>query len=202
MNGALARHLLPVLLHRANNAAQLMTALSSLARCGPAPSGLSWLEERANDLAQASHDVDELGYLLAVLASASGADLMLERREPRGLAWTTHAVGEALRRDERVLAPASHPVPDQLPVHGGWELCWAAGSLLLVAGRAGAPGDVLEWQWLDEGTSWVLVGACAAPQAVEPLRAALAERCPESVLDVRGGGWSWRVPAAWLRARA
>ena len=199
----LASTLLPVLIHRMNNATQLMSNLSALARCGPAPGGVDWIEERAEDLAGTSREVDVLGYLLAVLASASGAKLLLERRAARGLEWMTEAVGEALHREGRALAPAARAVPDQSPrVANGWELCWAVGALLLAAGESSSADAPLEWQWLEQGESWVLVCAGEAPAGVTRLRALLTSRLPESSLDLRSEGWSWRVPAAWMGAAA
>ena len=193
--------LLPALIHRANNATQLMSNLSTLARCGAGPSGLSWLEERSGDLADAARQVDQVGYLLAVVASASGADLLLERRAPRGLAWMTEAVGEALVREGRHMAAPTRPVPDLVAeVHEGWQLPWAVGALLAAAGLSGGDDETLEWQWLEDESSWVLVCACASPRAVAHLAGILEERLPESSLDVCERGWSWRVPAAWMRA--
>ncbi len=214
----LASALLPVLIHRMNNATQMLSNLSSLARLGAAaPSGKDWLEERAEDLVQTSDSVDEIGYLLAVLASASGANLLLERRLPRGLSWMMSAVQDLLRRDGHAVASCSRPVPDQAPgVASGWELCWAVGALLLASAKRegqallgqallGQPLQCqplqcqpLQWQWLQEDDSWVLVCATTAASAVEGLRSQLAARLPESSLDVRSEGWSWRVPACWL----
>jgi hypothetical protein len=191
--------LLPVLIHRMNNATQLMSNLSALSRCGPGPSGKDWLEERAEDLAQTSREIDVLGYLLAVLASASGADLLLERRVPNGITLMTEAVGDALRRDGRALAGGCRPAPLQAPdVAHGWELCWAVGALLLAAGAESNADSPLEWQWLREADAWVLVCAGAAPTSVEQLEGRINARLPESSLDMRSEGWSWRVPAAWL----
>lgn len=197
----LAAALLPVLIHRMNNATQLMTNLSTLAGFGPAPGGGDWLEERAEDLATTSREVDEMGYLLAVLASASGADLLLERRCERGLSWMTQLVGDALRREERSLAGGRHAIPGQRPHVGeGWELCWAVGALLWTSGMSRPSGGALEWQWLDEGDSWVLVGASESSPALEVLLQRVQARLPEGVFDSRSEGWSWRIPASWLTA--
>jgi hypothetical protein len=197
----LAAALLPVLIHRMNNATQLMTNLSALAGYGPAPGGGDWLEERAEDLASTSREIDEVGYLLAVLASASGADLLLERRCELGLSWMTRLVADALRREGRSLAGGRHPIPGQRPgVGAGWELCWALGALLMTSGMSLPSGEALEWQWLDEGDSWVLVGASESSPAFRALLARVQERLPEGVFDARSEGWSWRIPAAWLTA--
>ena len=73
--------LLPVLLHRLGNAGQLLSALRSVLGL---EGGERALHERADDLATTAREVEELGWALAALASASGADLLLARREPRG----------------------------------------------------------------------------------------------------------------------
>lgn len=196
----LGAHLLPALIHRANNSTQLLSNLAVLARTGAGPGGLSWLDQRASDLQEASRNVDQVGYLLAVLASASGSNLLLERRAARGLGWMIAAVGEALARAGRRVAPHSQPTPEQAAdVARGWELPWAAGALLLRSGLSCDEGTALEWQWLEEPTHWILVCACATPGTVSDLAPRISTLLPEAALDICPRGWSWRLPAAWLR---
>ena len=91
----LGRALLPVVLHKLNNATQLLTGLNALLAL---EGGEVTLEARGDDLAAVSRTVDELGWLVAVVASGSGADLLLERREPRGLEIVSRYVAKAARR--------------------------------------------------------------------------------------------------------
>ena len=73
----LAEALFPVLIHRLNNATQVLSALNAALGAGLDDALLGGSSE---NLAAASRDVHELGWLLGVLASAGGADLLLERR--------------------------------------------------------------------------------------------------------------------------
>ena len=192
----LASALLPVLMHRMNNTTQLLSTLNSLVRC---QGGLKWLEERAGDLAQASDLVDDLGYVLAVLASACGADLLLTRRVPRGVEIMIAVVADALRRDGRALSPGDSSRPRQAPnVHGGWELPWAIGALLWRAGEDLESGGRLEWRLREEAERWILSGDHTPRDSFADLAPLLSARLPETELEAREDGWSWRMPALWL----
>jgi len=194
----LADHLLPVLVHRMNNTTQLLSNLQAL---GKVSETTDWLSERSEDLADACGDMDRVGYLMAVVASACGADLLLERRESEGLRFVLEAVTDVARREGREIQRPANPLPLQAPhVHDGWQLPWALGSLLLLAALGLEEGSRLEWQLLEEGDSWVLVSSSCVEEGFHGLRERLAERLPECRLDVRREGWSWRVPAAWLRS--
>ena len=80
---ALTRGLLPTLLHGLGNCTQLISGFSALLEM---PGGDEMLEGRASDLGRTGDEVQRLGWLLAALSSASGAELMQTRRDPRGLA--------------------------------------------------------------------------------------------------------------------
>ncbi len=192
----LAATLLPVLMHRMNNTTQLLSTLNTLSARG---GEVNWLEERAGDLAHASESIDQTGYLLAILACASGADLLLERRVSGGLGIAVRAVGKALKRERRFLADPDRALPLLAPdVKNGWELPWAFASLLLQAGRSLEEEGTLEWQLLEEESAWVLVSDASPPDRFESLVSAIERRLPECALDVRRHGWSWRMPAPWL----
>ena len=192
----LAAHLLPVLMHRMNNATQLLSNLHAIQQHA---SERDWIRERADDLAQTSADIERLGYLLAVLASASGADLLLERRERRGLQILADAVTDAIRRSGGEVRPSNRPLPDQSPaVHDGWELPWGFGALLYHAARTSGKQEPFEWQLLQEANSWVLVSSWVPSDTFEALQPLLRERLPETQLDVCTQGWSWRLPLSWL----
>src|SRR5262249_14059378 len=126
-----ARALLPVLLHRIGNASQLLSNLAALLEVRA-----SALDERSDDLAAAGGIVDDTGWLLAMPASASGANLLLERRETHGLGPVVDGVRACLRREGRDLDPARGALPRLEPhVGSGWELPWYLGSVLFLSGR-------------------------------------------------------------------
>ena len=191
----LARALLPVLLHRIANAAQLLSGLDALLPLGPAV-----LEERSGDLASAGETVDDVGWLLALLASASGSRLLLERRNRGGLAPLLDGVRSCLRRDGRDLAPADAPLPDLSPdVADGWQLPWAIASLLFLEGRGLAPKAALPWSLRPAGDSWSV--ECDASPATDagPSLARLLEDLPGARFHRAGGKASLAIPRAWLR---
>jgi hypothetical protein len=147
--------MLPVLLHRMGNASQLLSNLAALLEVRA-----SALEERSEDLGAAGGIVDETGWLLALLASASGANLLLERREAHGLAPLVDAVRACLRREGRDLASAAGALPRLSPsVASGWELPWYLGSVLYLCGRALPEKAALAWSIARGVGSWRL--ACA-----------------------------------------
>jgi len=192
-----AAAMLPVLMHRMNNTTQLLSTLNSLSR---SEGGTRWLERRAGDLAQASDLVDDLGYVLAVLASACGADLLLTRRVPRGVEIVVAVVGDALRRAGRSLAGDGSRLPAQAPdVARGWELPWAVGALLWCAGQDLETGGVLAWELTRDEKRWSLRGDHPPRDSFASLTQLLARRLPEAELEVREDGWSWHMPSLWLR---
>ena len=80
----MAAALLPVLLHRIRNTTQLLSNLNALLALEP-DGGPALPEGRADDLAAAAGEADELGWLLGVLAGGLGADLLLRRCARRSL---------------------------------------------------------------------------------------------------------------------
>ena len=137
----LARAMLPVLLHRIGNASQLLSNLEALLEIRPAA-----LDERSEDLAAAGEIVDDAGWLLALLASASGARLLLDRREAHGLGPLLACVRACLRREGRDLEASSGPLPALAPgVASGWEFPWYVASVLYLSGRELEPQCSLAW---------------------------------------------------------
>lgn len=192
----LAAALLPVLLHRLGNSTQLLTALNAVAG---EEGGARSIEERSPDLARASRSIRELGYVLAVIASASGADLLLERREARGLEPLVGAVRDALRRAGRDLDPPADPLPALAPATGrGWELAWAVGATLWAAGRALAPGEALAWSLARRGGGWVLEVRRPAPLGLRALAPLLQRRLPDARLELEEEAWRLSLPGPWL----
>jgi len=191
---ALAGALLPVLLHRIRNTTQLVTGVNAvLALDDPAAAGpLS--AARGEDLAQASREAEELGWLLAVLSGGLGADLAGGRLEPGGLASTLQLVREALRRGGRELALGG-PWPRLASAARGAALCLTAAELVW---RAGSAAEAAEVGCERDGEGWQLWMRCEAAQQLEhPLRES-ARRLPEARLAVDAAGWVLRLPAGWL----
>ncbi|MFN0245093.1 MAG: hypothetical protein ACKVWV_19595 [Planctomycetota bacterium] len=192
---------MPVLLHRLNNATQILTSLNSLLALGP--DGRALFEARASDLAYASERVDELGWCLAVAASALGADLLLARRDRAGLVALVELVGEVLRRDGRALARPEHALPVLCAdVAHGWQLPWTFASWLWTSGSVLAGGAELEWHVAAADDRVRLV--CRAPWSDAHARArdAWATRLPgarfEQAADARGPLAILSMPSAWF----
>lgn len=132
---AYLRAALPALLHRLNNATQVLTALNALATL---PGGGEMLAKRASDLADVVRVYDASGWLLATFGSALGARTLNERRDRAGLAHVVELARELARRDGRDLV-VSGTAPDLDATEGdGWEPAWALGRWLHAA-TAAAP---------------------------------------------------------------
>jgi hypothetical protein len=189
----LVRAALPVLLHGLANTTQLLTGLrSALAFEG----GEALFASRAGDLAGASGRIGDLGYALAVLGSASGADLLLARREPRGLAILVGIADEVVRRDGRVLAG-----PEELPLlapqaQDGWQLPWAVASLLLASANDHAEGALVPWGLAAGPRGWEL--ALPAGTQVETGLERVLPRLRGAEAEREGERWRLALPAPWL----
>jgi hypothetical protein len=167
----LSAALVPVLLHKLNNATQYLSALNSLLALGPENTPLSYFD----GLGGTSRDVDELGWLLGVAANACGANLLLERRERAGLAAMVRVTAEILRREGRDLERVDRALPEisALDTRGSrdaaWRSAWLVGSWLLSCGRELPRDAVLAWDLSFTGAGFALA-------ARVPLSPALRER--------------------------
>lgn len=177
--------LLPVLMHRLNNATQVLHGLKAvLALRESTP----FTERRGADLAYASRSIDEVGWMLGVLASASGADLLLARRDRRGLAPVVATVHEALQREDRELGPCNVPLPDLDPgVADGWQLPWGIGAWLYSSALLLPERTPLEWR-LDRGDAFDEL-VCRTPENAgrEELEKRIAEHLPEARFRRKNG---------------
>jgi hypothetical protein len=189
----LAAAMMPVVLHRLNNTTQLLTGLNALLALDRSQ---SLFERRAEDVAYAARVVDELGWVLAVLASASGADVLLERRRCDGLRPMLETVRDALRRDGSDLElPAALPGLEPEVGHG-WELSWAFAAWLWTARRTCA-GD-FSWSVRWEGDVCRVACSGGDRRALGELALTIGARLGESRFELDGGEPSFVVPARWL----
>lgn len=190
----LVRALLPVLIHKLGNTTQLLTGLNAMLHV---EGGEELFESRVGDLGHASGQVHELGFALAVLGSAAGAELLLARRDPRGVAVLVELAGAALRRTGRRLAAVAVPrlAPDALD---GWQVPWGVASAVLAAGETIDEGETLAWSCPAAAGAWrVELPSSVAldlrlEQVLPRLPGAQAEREDERTALV--------LPHAWLRA--
>jgi hypothetical protein len=126
---ALARALVPTLLHELANTTQLLTGLHALLGI---PDAGDLLERREGDLARAGDDAHRLGWLLGVLGAASGHDLLRSRRERAGLEWMRELVAKAARKAGRPLGPGPETLPELSgsAQADGWTVPWSFGCAL------------------------------------------------------------------------
>ncbi|MCP3920259.1 MAG: hypothetical protein GY711_32435 [bacterium] len=181
--------LLPVVLHKLNNATQLLVGLNTLLGM---EGGEELALERSGDLADASRTVHRLGWAMAVIASGNGSDLLLERREPEGLAILIELAVEAARRSGgSIAAPVN--VPSLAPeVLDGWQIPWGVATVLLAA-----TADVDHVEWTLEPERFEVTAGAAARTAA----AAVLERLPGARLESGGGALVMRLPVGWLVSR-
>lgn len=188
----LARALMPVLLHRLNNATQVLAGWNSLLGL---PGAESLLARRADDLAEAAQTADEIGYVLAVLASAAGADLLLERRSAVGLVPLLALVREALRRGGRDLAGPGEDLPRLAAAGGaGWEAAWATAAWLHACGSALPAGATLRWTLVSEAGGWTIRCEGIDEGALTAARAAIADRVEGCGFELGRGRAALRLP--------
>ncbi len=190
----LARALLPIILHKLANATQLLSGMNAMLGL---EGGDELFNARASDLSRCSLDLNRLGWALAVVASGSGADLLLSRREPRGLETLLGLVGDACRREGCAGISLPEPLPRLTPgALSGWELPWALASLLLAAAEEQGSGT-LQWSLEPVGEAgWELrLGESEG----------LAERARQVLPHLQGAQWHCadgraclQMPAAWL----
>lgn len=190
----LVRALLPVLIHKLGNTTQLLTGLNAMLHV---EGGEDLFAGRVGDLGHASGQVHELGFALAVLGSAAGADLLLARREPRGVALLVELAGGALRRTGRRLAPVDVPglAPDALD---GWQVPWGIASVVFAAGETLDESDTLDWSCAAHERGWRVTVPSSAP--VDQRIERVLPRLPGADAEREGARTALVLPPAWLRA--
>lgn len=189
--------LLPVLLHEFNNQTQLLTGMRAVLDLGGAD---ELFFQRAGDLARAGDRARELGYALAVLGSALGANALLARREARGLRWMLDLVAIAARRREVHLEFDREPTPALAPhALDGWQAPWATAVFLwLGVGDAddGRRAAVARWLVADDASHGLEVHPFRfAPERVSRLTAI----APGIEVERTHGGAVLVLPATWIQ---
>ena len=192
----LVAHLLPVVVHEVNNATQLLVGLKAMLEI---PGGEALFAARANDLAATSVRMSDLGFAMAVLATAAGADMLMARRDARSVEILWGLAMKAVQRESgaEVQVDGSPPLtrPDALD---GWQVAWAAASLPIICANSGV-GDVWSWEWRAEGS---LVGRSRSTATVGTgLLDALVERAPGLRVEPGPGTIEWIPRPEWLESR-
>jgi hypothetical protein len=189
----LAAALLPVVIHELNNATQMLSSLNAVLAL---PGGEDFLRERAADMASVGDEVLELGWLVAMLSSAAGSDMLQARRHAHGLDIMVRLVRKALRREGRDLARCEGPLPQIDPRAGrGWEPAWALGLLLWHAGLA-AP-DTVSWNWSCAEGAWIFEVDQRLPE-LDSLNQLLSQRCPQGEFRQGRDSTQLRLPLRTL----
>ena len=192
----LAEALLPVLLHRLNNVAQVLSSLNALVRLD---TGEDILGQRAHDLARAGDALLPLGWLLGALGASGGADLLFARHEGRALTWTLEALDEVLRREGCALLwrGARLPLVSASAPHT-WRIPWAIASVLYECARAAPQCKELPCDLLHTAGTWRFEIAGRPPDA-ERLEARLRMLLPEAALAWPAATTTrLELPGGWL----
>lgn len=186
-----SKALLPILLHEVNNATQLLVGLRALLGL---PGGDKMFAKRADDLARTSRTMDDLGFALAVLSTAGGANMLMARRDSRGIAILGELARRSLERSESSAATMEGDAPLTAPsALEGWQLPWAAAALILTAAESGA----WSWRWESPGQ---LHGTGPEGAGIdEDARAFIAARVLGSEITCGPGEVRWDLPVAWIR---
>lgn len=181
-----------MVLHELNNATQYLGMLHSVHSQDP---GSGILERSAQDLGVTAASVEDLGLLMAIVSTAAGTDLLMERRSPRGLSLALDMTIKAARkRGCDILLPEGLEISCALDAAQGWELPWALGASLWVASEAVADGGSLAVSFEGHGWGAEQGGGVAMRSHAELVSAVL----PDVIADVSGEAWSFQVPNGWL----
>jgi len=165
-----------VLMHRINNATQVLAGLNTLLALR---GNEALVEARTADLSEIAITYAESGWLLAVLGSALGAETLLERRERAGLAATLSLATELARRGGRVLECRGE-LPELEPRAGaGWEPAWVVGSWLHAACLSAASTATVSVQVERDGAGLAFVDDAPWDDARASLAAQILARVPE-----------------------
>jgi hypothetical protein len=183
---------MPIVLHELNNATQFLAMLHNVISQDPES---EVLEKSAPDLSLTAGGVDDLGLMMAILSTASGTDLLMERRSERGVAVVASATIKLIRKSGRDvhLEGISEPLA-VAPEGQGWELPWAMSASWWIAASELTDDESLTIKIDESGWSSTTGGS-------ERMRAhadAVGECLPGLQGEVTGAAWRFSLPARWL----
>ena len=147
---------------------------------------------------EAQGEAHRIGWFLGCLASASGTDLLIARREDNGLRLFCGVVLDALAGETHLT-----PGPGDLPriatgIGRGWELSFLAGFLFYAALCGERDPNQLAWK-IERGPERALLGVRSMLRGEDGV---LLERLGGLLPEVRArAGEEWAelvVPAGWL----
>jgi hypothetical protein len=190
---AWAAALMPIALHELNNATQFLSMLHSVTSSDP---NSDVLEGSAANLARTGESVEDLGLLMAILSTAAGSDLLLERRSERGVAVVLAAVQKLVRKNGRDLSFANQANEVLTSSEGkGWELPWAVGAAVWLTANNLPESEALELSFEDE--AWII--RCVQGPDIKRHATSVAEIAPLIKVSVEEGSWKLSPPSDWLR---
>jgi hypothetical protein len=196
-----AAALVPVLLGRMPAESRRLQALNAVVSgeraggCGP---------ESAQDLVQVSLELDELGWLMGVVARGLGVDLLGERRRKTGLASLLQLVRDALHGRGRALAPAGQRLPQVgTNAEGGPHAAWVVCVLLWRGALEQPPGSTpTPWSLLPmneaEGIGHVLHVAGRPSREILAACETLAAPIAGARFEAQRESWTLELPGACL----
>ena len=187
---------MPIVLHELNNITQFLGMLHQVAS---QDGGAELLERSASDLGEAALKVEDLGLLMAILSTAAGSDLLMERRSERGLLVVSAITLKLIRKSGRDLHVDGLGGAALTSGGGqGWELPWAVGASFCLAASELPAGDTLRVDMDACGWRSTMGGSKRMAAHVR----AVGEVLPEARGAVDGEEWKFTVPEGWLTAGA
>lgn len=152
----------------------------------------------SRELEAVGERVEELGWCLALVASAAGMDLVLERREERGLLVVVELLARALSDDGVELEHGAGPAWLAPGVPRGWSLPWAVASLLLAAVLEGGAG---RYRWsVEPGQECWRVRLPGGRAPADLWNEVVAGRLDGARLEAVEEGLALVTPAGWWRS--
>lgn len=193
----LLAQVLPVVLGRMRRASTRLASVS--ARLQRESEGLGPAVCSGSHLEEVQSQSETLGWILGVLASAAGDDLLLARREPYGVALVADVVGEVLAAEGRALEPDASLFSDVAPrFEDGWRLPWTVGLLLRLAARTLPPGEPVRWNFERGPIHAVLTFVGVHPEGAAPLLCDLEALLPGAETRVEEEGFGMAFPSEWF----
>ena len=133
---------------------------------------------------------------MAILSTAAGSDLLLERRSERGVAVVLAALQKLVRKGGRDLI-FSNQSNEVLTKSDGksWELPWAVGAAVWITATNLPEGAALELSF--EDNAWA--AQCDRSADIKRHAASVTEIAPLINITVEEGAWKLAPPSEWLR---